>query len=122
MSNLFDQITGHKLLPTVLGLVGAAIALTYSPTPPGRRLWFASVLSGAVLAFVGTPIVAAAARHYVGLDWLPGDGSVDGLIGLMLGVTGMQIVAGTILFASSFARDPVGTVFAIWTRFRGIKS
>ena len=118
---MFETITGHKALPTILGLVGAAIALTYSASPPGKRQWFAAVLSGGAFAFVGTPVLVAAVRHYLGWDWLPQDGSVEGLVGLVFGIAGMRVVSGIITASSTFASDPVGFIITTWDRIRGRK-
>lgn len=118
---MFEAITGHKALPFVLGLVGAAIALTYSPTPPGKRQWFAAVLSGGAFAYVGTPVTLAAINFYLGWTWLPADGSAAGLVGLLFGIVGMRVVSGIISISSAFASDPVGFIAGLWGRLRGRK-
>lgn len=119
--SFFEHLTDHKALPTVLGLVGAAIGLSYAPTPPGRRQWFAAVLSGGALAYLGPPLIVPALRHHLVLEWLPADGSAEGLAGLVLGLCGIHIVGGTLKLAASFTQDPVGFAGMIFNRLRGRK-
>lgn len=117
--SLYDVITSHKALPALLGLVGAAIAMTYSPSPPGRRQWFAAVLSGGAFAWVGTSVAVAAIRHFTQWEWLPTDGSVEGLVGLLLGIAGMRLVSGIISLTTAFSNDPVGFFASAWSKLRG---
>lgn len=119
--NLLEHLTDHKALPTVLGVVGAAIGLSYAPTPPGRRQWFAAVLSGAALAYLGPPMIVPAFRHHLTLEWLPTDGSAEGLAGLLLGLCGIHLVGGTLKLAAMFTSDPVGFAGTVFNRLRGRK-
>lgn len=119
--SIFEHLTGHKALPTVLGVVGAAIMLSYSPTPPGRRQWFTGVVSGSVLAYLGPPLIVPALKHYVSLPWLPVDGSIEGLVGLVLGLVGVHLVGGILKIAKAFTDDPVAFAGSVFARFRGPK-
>lgn len=119
--SFLDHLTDHKALPTVLGIVGAAIGLSYGTTPPGRRQWFAAVGSGGALAYLGPPIIVPALQHHFALAWLPSDGSVEGLAGLALGLCGIHLVAGILKLAQAFTADPVGFAGAVFNRIRGVK-
>lgn len=102
-----EQITA-KLLPPIAGFLGAVIMLSYMSEMPPRH-WVAALLAGVLAAYFVPPIVLAWLAH-AGLDWLPTDGSVEGLLGLLLGMGAIHIVGGLTVLGKRFAGDPTGFV------------
>lgn len=90
-----------KLLPPFLGLVGATLMLLYTRELDPRRMAVA-VVAGVVAAWLVPPIASAGLRSMGSLDWLPRDGSVEGLIGLLSGMAAINLVA----FWLRISKDP----------------
>lgn len=82
---------GSKLLPPLLGFIGASLMLLYTRELDPRRMVVA-VGFGVVAAWLVPPIAVPALRSGAGLDWLPADGSVEGLLGLLIGLAAINLV------------------------------
>ncbi len=78
-----------KLAPPLFGLVGAVMMLLYTREADHRRMVVA-VVAGMVLAYVLPPILMGYARSVI--SWLPADGSVEGLLGFLLGLAAIGLV------------------------------
>ena len=81
---------GSKLLPPLLGFVGASLMLLYTREMDPRRMVVA-VVAGVISAWLVPPIAVAGARHS-GFVWLPADGSVEGVLGLLVGLGAINLV------------------------------
>ena len=102
-------ILGSKLFPPLAGLAGAIITLSYM-TELTRRQWASALVIGVFGAYIITPIASAYLRHHFGAVWLPSDGSVEGLIGMMIGMAGIHVVGGFTVIGRKFSSDPVGAI------------
>lgn len=99
-------LTSSKLLTVLLGFVGAVITLSYMPELT-KRQWLSSVLFGVVAAYIAPPSVVALIHHTGIATWLPADGSVEGLSGLLLGMGSIHIIAGFTLIGRRFGKNPL---------------
>lgn len=97
-----------KLIPPLAGFLGAVIMLSYMSEMPPRH-WAAALLAGVLSAYFVPPIVSAWFAH-AGLEWLPSDGSVEGLLGLLLGMGAIHLVGGLTVLGKRFAGDPTGFI------------
>lgn len=95
-------LVGLKLVPSVAGLVGGVVALSFVQ---GLNRWqaVASVFTGAATAAYGQPMVGYAMG-------LPDE--LAGGVGFVLGLTGMGLAG----WAVKAAADPL----AVWERVRSI--
>lgn len=107
-------LLGSKLFPPLAGLAGAIITLSYM-TELTRRQWASALVIGVFGAYIITPIASAYLRHTFGAVWLPNDGSVEGLIGMMIGMAGIHVVGGFTVIGRKFSRDPIGSVTSFKT-------
>lgn len=109
-----DNLAARVLAP-VLAFVGAVVMLSYLDSVP-TRVWFAAVLGAVAAAYVGAPITVAWLIHN-GADWIPTDGSVHGVVGLLLGFGSIHFIGGLSVLGRRFAEDPMSvlTVF-LWRR------
>lgn len=82
---------GSKLLPPFLGFIGATLMLLYTRELDPRRMAVA-VIFGVLAAWLVPPLAVAALRNMASLDWLPKDGSVEGLLGLLVGLAAINLV------------------------------
>ena len=97
-----------KLIPPIAGFFGAVIMLSYMSEIPPRH-WATALLAGVIAAYFAPPIAMAWLTHQ-GLAWLPADGSVEGLLGLLLGMGSIHIVGGLTVLGRRFAGDPTGFI------------
>jgi len=81
---------GSKLLPPVLGFVGATLMLLHTREMDPRRMVVA-IVAGVISAWLVPPIVVAGARHS-GFGWLPTDGSVESVLGFLVGLGAFNLV------------------------------
>jgi len=102
-------IASAKLLPALVGFVGALITLSYMPDL-SRRQWVTAVLFGTVASYFVPPIFSAWAHQSGAALWLPADGSIEGLCGLLLGMGSIHIVGGVTVLGRRFSGDPTGFV------------
>lgn len=102
-----DSLTA-KLVPPIAGFLGAVIMLSYMSEIPPRH-WVTALLAGVLAAYFVPPILVAWLIHK-GIAWLPLDGSVEGLLGLLLGLASIHLVAGFTVLGRRFARDPAGFI------------
>lgn len=103
-----DETFSAKLIPPIAGFLGAVIMLSYlSEIPP--RHWVTALLAGVLAAYFAPPIAVAWLAHK-GFEWLPVDGSVEGLLGLLLGMGSIHIVGGLTVLGRRFAGDPTGFI------------
>lgn len=96
-----------KLFPPLMGLAGAVVSLSYMPEL-SKRQWGTALTIGVFGAYLITPVASAYLRYSFSMDWLPNDGSIEGLIGLMIGMCGIHIVGGLTALGRKFAKDPLG--------------
>lgn len=102
-------ILGSKIFPPLAGLAGAIISLSYM-VELTRRQWASALILGVIGAYLVTPVVSAYLRHTFGAEWIPNDGSLEGLIGLMMGMGAIHIVAASTLLGRKFSADPLGFI------------
>lgn len=105
-----------RILPPILAFVGAVVMLSYLHNVP-TRIWFAAVLGSVSAAYVGTPVTIAWLMHR-GVEWLPTDGSVHGVVGLLLGLGSIHLIGGLAVLGKRFAEDPLGFVTTFFTFWR----
>lgn len=99
-----DQFSA-RLIPPIAGFLGAVIMLSYMSEIPPRH-WVTALLGGVLAAYFVPPIVLAWAAHK-GWGWLPLDGSVEGLLGLLLGMASIHLVGGLSVLGRRFSKDPM---------------
>lgn len=107
-----------KFFPPLMGLFGALATLSYMPELT-KRQWGAALTIGVFGSYLVTPIVSAYLHYTVNITWLPQDGSVEGLIGLTIGMVGIFIVGSITNLGRKFSEDPFGVFKQI--RFGGRK-
>lgn len=98
-----------KFIPAIVGFAGAVITLCYIPEL-SRRQWVTAILFGISSSYFVPPLVIAWLHHNEIATWVPNDGSVAGLLGLLLGMASIHIVGGLTVLGRRFARDPVGFI------------
>jgi len=96
-----------KLFPPLMGLAGSVISLSYMMELT-KRQWGTALTIGVFGSYLITPVASAYLRHSVDMSWLPQDGSVEGLIGLMIGMAGIHVVGGFTALGRKFSDDPLG--------------
>jgi hypothetical protein len=103
-----DQMSllGIKLVHFVAGLLGGAVrAITRPDLSWGRKL--GTGFAGAVVSGYGTPVAAPVAWLYankLGVDISPDE--IAGLVGFVLGMTGLTIADGLVRWAQDWRRNP----------------
>ena len=91
---------GIKVATAIAGFAGAVVSLqAIKPLTRGQAML--AVLTGAIVASYGTPVVA----HYLALAEELQNG-----IAFFLGLGAMHIVPGLIRIAEMFRRDPLGMI------------
>jgi hypothetical protein len=109
-----DNLAARVLAP-VLAFVGAVVMLSYLNDVP-TRIWFAAVVGSVAAAYVGAPITVAWLIHR-GATWLPTDGSVHGVVGLLLGLGSIHFIGGLSVLGKRFAEDPLSVLQILpWRR------
>lgn len=96
---------GFELITAVLGFIGAALGISYSP-PMTKKEMFAALLAGVVCAVLGPSLLMQ-------LYTLPP--IVNNALAFIFGIGGMFIVPGLLALWRSFATDP----WKFIDRFRG---
>lgn len=96
-----------KFFPPLMGLFGALVTLSYMQEL-SKRQWGTAVTIGVFGSYLITPIISAYLYYTVDMSWLPKDGSVEGLIGLMIGMAGIHLVGGFTALGRKFTDDPLG--------------
>jgi len=96
-----------KLFPPLMGLAGSVISLSYM-MELSKRQWGTALTIGVFGSYLITPLASAYLRYSVDMTWLPNDGSVEGLIGLMIGMAGIHVVGGFTALGRKFSDDPLG--------------
>lgn len=95
-----STLFGIKAASAIAGFAGAVVSLqAIKPLTHGQAML--AVLTGALVAIYGTPVVA----HYLALT----DELQNG-IAFFLGLGSMHIVPGLIRIAEIFKRDPMGMI------------
>ena len=87
---------GFELITAVLGFIGAALGISYSP-PMTKKEMFAALLAGVVCAVLGPSLVM---QVYT----LPP--IVNNALAFIFGIGGMFIVPGLLALWRGFASDP----------------
>ena len=87
-----------ELITAVLGFIGAALGISYSP-PMSKKEMFAALLGGVVCAVLGPQLVMQ-------IYTLPP--IVNNALAFIFGIGGMFIVPGLLSFWRGFAVDPWG--------------
>lgn len=82
---------GSKLMPPFLGFIGSSLMLLYTRELDPRRMAVA-VIFGVIAAWLVPPLAVAGLTALFNLTWLPRDGSVEGLIGLLIGLAAINLV------------------------------
>ena len=103
-----DEAFSTKLIPPIAGFFGAVIMLSYMSEIPPRH-WATALLAGVLAAYFAPPIAMAWLEHQ-GFSWLPVDGSVEGLLGLLLGMASIHLVGGLTVLGRRFAGDPTAFI------------
>lgn len=105
-------LLGGKLVPPLIAFGGAVVSLSYIPELT-RRQWGAAILFAVLAAYLVPPIVGGWVRQSDYASWVPADGSIEGLCGLLLGMGSIHLVGAFTLLGQRFAKDPQGTVKGI---------
>jgi len=102
---------GVEFVTLVFGFIGAALGISYMP-PMTRKEQFFALGSGLACAgllpnlipliFTGIGFPAVAAALQIGV--------VKSALGFVLGILGMFIVPGIIVFGIEFKLDPIGAI------------
>ena len=95
-----------KFFPPLMGLLGSLITLSYAPEFT-KRQWGAALTIGVFGAYLVTPIFSAYILYSERGAWLPKDGSVEGLFGIMFGMVGIFLVGAVSNLGKKFAADPL---------------
>ncbi|MFN8696303.1 MAG: hypothetical protein ACK5XE_08310 [Burkholderiales bacterium] len=98
---------GFELITAVLGFIGAALGISYSP-PMTKKEMFAALLAGVVCAVLGPQLVAQ-------IYQLPS--IVNNALAFTFGIGGMFIVPGLLTMWREFGVNPFGFI----DRLRGVK-
>lgn len=111
---------GIDLIWVVLGFVGAALGIAYMPKMEKSQLT-AALLAGIMCAALGTPLADAA---YISMapQWMNVDHGhlpkiINNAMAFFLGIGGMFIIPGVIVFWRYGARNPF--VIFDWIRGKG---
>lgn len=96
-----------KFFPPLMGLFGSLVTLSYMQELT-KRQWGTALTIGVFGSYLITPIVSAYLHYTVDMTWLPQDGSVEGLIGLLIGMVGIHAVGGFTYIGRKFSQDPFG--------------
>lgn len=96
-----------KFFPPLMGLFGALVSLSYMQELT-KRQWGTALTIGVFGSYLITPIVSAYIHYSFNVQWLPVDGSVEGLIGLLIGMAGIHLVGGFTYLGRKFSSDPLG--------------
>jgi len=99
-------VLGSKLFPPLAGLAGAIVTLSYMAELT-KRQWGSALILGVVGAYLATPIASLYLRNTIGAENVPNDGSVEGLIGLMIGMVAIHIVSAITMLGKKFSSDPL---------------
>jgi len=100
---------GGKLVPPLIAFGGAVVSLSYIPEL-SRRQWAAALLFAVLAAYLIPPIIGGWVRQSDYASWVPADGSIEGLCGLLLGMGSIHLVGAFTLVGQRFARDPWATI------------
>lgn len=84
-------LLGHKLAPPLLGFIGASLQLLYTRELDPRRMAVA-VIAGVLSAWIVPPMIVAYASTVPALAFLPAGGSVESLLGLLVGMCSINLV------------------------------
>jgi hypothetical protein len=106
---------GIQLMWVVLGFIGAALGISRMPPMTKRDLFF-SLFSGVVCAAFAPQWTAHFYRQSFGAD-IPV--FMNNTVAFVLGIGGMFIVPGLIVFWQGFSKDPWGAVMKIVDVVRG---
>jgi hypothetical protein len=98
---------GFELIAGVLGFIGAALGISYSP-PMTKREMFAALLAGLVCGVLGPQLIA----HVYAMPPI-----VNNALAFIFGLGGMFIVPGLLAMWRGFAVDP----WSFIDRIRGKK-
>ncbi|WP_068634894.1 hypothetical protein [Thauera butanivorans] len=103
-----EPFSSTKLIPPIVGFFGAVIMLSYMHEVPTSQ-WATALLFGVLGAYFGPPVIVAWLLH-TGIAWLPTDGSVEGLLGLAVGLLSIHFVGAIAVLGRRFSRDPTGFI------------
>lgn len=90
--DIVEKILASRLFAPFVSFIGVAIMLLWNREMPRSRMAVA-VLSAPVFTVLAVPSAIAYIRTVPSLDWLPHDGSIEGLIGFIAGLTALNIIA-----------------------------
>lgn len=107
--NSSASFIASKLFPPLMGLVGALVTLSYMKEL-SKRQWGTALTIGVFGAYLITPVVSAYIHHSADMNWLPQDGSVEGLTGLLIGMMGIHAVGGATYLGRKFSENPLGLI------------
>lgn len=97
-----------KLLTMAAGFLGSLITLGLNEQPLPMRQWAALILFGALAAFFAPPLIVAQMQHAGITAWMPLDGSLEGLLGLTIGMGCIYITRALNVIGRRFSADPIG--------------
>lgn len=98
-----------KFFPPLMGLFGSLVTLSYMQELT-KRQWGTALTIGVFGSYLITPILSAYLHHCVDMSWMPKDGSIEGLIGLLIGMAGIHVVGGFTYLGRKFSADPLGAL------------
>lgn len=89
---IVEQILSSRLFAPFVSFMGVAIMLLWTSQMTRARVAVA-VLSAPTFTFLVVPVVISYLRSVSALAWLPQDGSIEGLLGFVIGMTALNLVA-----------------------------
>lgn len=89
---IVEQILASRLFAPFVSFMGVAIMLLWSRQMTRARVAVA-VLSAPIFTVLVVPVVISYLRSVSALAWLPQDGSIEGLLGFVIGMTALNLVA-----------------------------
>lgn len=106
---ILDHLLESRLFAPFVSFVGVAIMVLWKRDIDRRRMAVA-VLSAPAFTLLVVPLIVAWIRTMPSLAWLPKDGSVEGLIGLIVGITALNIVSMVLRVGASAETAAVNRV------------
>jgi hypothetical protein len=89
---IVEQILESRLFAPFVSFVGVAIMLLWSREMSRGRVAVA-VLAAPTFSFLIVPMAMSYLRSVPALAWLPHDGSIEGLLGFVIGMVALNLVA-----------------------------
>ena len=100
-----------KTVSMIAGFLGVVIVLA-NLAEMTRRQMVVVAASGLACAYFFTPVALSWLKSSVG--WLPGDEAVSGALGLILGITGINLTGALMASGGAFRESVAGIISRIF--------